>query len=129
MLRQALAGSALQEARRQKKLAAEAGYLAPEQTRPGAAIDSVTDLYGLGAVVYARLTGGPPFQGQTTAETIHRINNSMPRKPIDVHNTIPDELSTAVMLLLARHPEDRCQSPRELLEILGPLAEREEVEP
>jgi serine/threonine protein kinase len=128
MLRQALEGSALEEVRRPRKLAAEAGYLAPEQTRPGAPIDGVTDLYGLGAVIYARLTGGPPFQGDTPAETIRRINTQVPRKPIDVHSSIPHELSAAVMLLLARNPEDRCQSPRELLGLLGPLAEREEVE-
>lgn len=128
VLRQALEGSELQAARLEKKLTAEVGYLAPEQTYPDAAVDAVTDLYGLGAVVYARLTGGPPFAGDSPAETIRRIQTSVPRKPSDIHGGIPDELSTAVMLLLARRPEDRCQSPRELLEVLGPLAEREEVE-
>lgn len=128
MLSRALDGSALQEARLEKKLAAEVGYLAPEQTYADGRIDRLTDLYGLGAVLYARLTGGPPFQGRNAEDTIELINTSYPRKPIDIHKNIPEELSTAVMLLLSRRPEDRYQSPRELLEALEDIAEYEGVE-
>jgi eukaryotic-like serine/threonine-protein kinase len=119
-------GSAMQEARLEAKLAAEMGYLSPEQASGGAA-DALTDLYGLGAVMYARLTGSPPHQGRTPEETLEHVLTSVPRKPIDVYKNIPEPLSIAVMLLLAR-PEDRCRSPEELLAMLEPLAEREGIE-
>jgi pSer/pThr/pTyr-binding forkhead associated (FHA) protein len=127
MLSRALEGSTLQESRLETKLEAELGYMAPEQIN-GAPADQLTDLYGLGAVLYARLTGGPPFEGDTPAETIELINSTVPIKPTKIHPNIPDELSTAVMLLLARHPEDRFQSPRDLLDALENLAEQEGIE-
>ncbi|MFO0846602.1 MAG: protein kinase, partial [Gemmataceae bacterium] len=126
MLSRALDGSALQESRLEAKLAAEIGFLSPEQAAGGVA-DEMTDLYGLGAVMYARLTGNPPHQAATPAETVERILHTVPRKPIDVHKNIPEALSIAVMLLLAK-PEDRCQSPSDLLAMLEPVAEREGIE-
>ncbi len=126
MLSRSLEGSALLESRLEAKLAAEIGYLSPEQAA-GLPPDSLTDLYGVGAVMYARLTGQPPHQGRTPAETIDHILHSVPRKPIDIHKNIPEQLSIAVMLLLAK-PEDRCQSPQQLLEMLEPLAEGEGIE-
>jgi serine/threonine protein kinase len=126
MLSRALDGSALQESRLEAKLAAEMGYLSPEVAAGGAA-DALTDLYGLGAVMYARLTGSPPHQGRTPEETLGHIQTSVPRKPIDIHRNIPEPLSIAVMLLLAR-PEDRCQTPEELQRMLEPIAEREGIE-
>lgn len=126
MLSRAVDGSAMQDARLEAKLAAEMGYLSPEQAA-GAQPDALTDLYGLGAVMYARLIGSPPHQGETPAETLEHLQTSVPRKPVDLHKNIPEALSIAVMLLLAK-PEDRCQSPEELLRMLEPLAEREGIE-
>jgi hypothetical protein len=128
MLSRALEGSALAEARREKKLEAELGYMAPEQLMEDAPVDWLADLYGLGAVLYARLTGGPPLQARTPAEALKLINRTVPKRPTDFHANIPERLSTAVMLLLARHPEDRYQSPAELRSELEEIAEDEGLE-
>jgi serine/threonine protein kinase len=128
MLSKALAGSALQRARLEKKLLAELGYLAPEQAVKGAAVDALTDLYGVGAVIYARLTGRPPFRAATPEQTLELIQTSVPTRPKDVHKSIPDALSNAVMRLLSRRPEDRYETPTELLADLEALAEEEDVE-
>lgn len=128
MLSRALEGSALQGSRLEAKLLAELGYLAPEQTMPGADIDGLTDLYGVGAVVYARLVGRPPFQAATPEDTLELINSAVPTRPRDVHKNIPEGLSVAVMRLLSRRPEDRYQSPGELLIDLETLAAEEGIE-
>ena len=59
MLAEALEGSAMHAARLEGKLLAELPYLSPEQVDPEAATDEVSDLYGLGAVVYARQRPDP----------------------------------------------------------------------
>lgn len=128
MLSRALAGSAGEEAHREAKLEAELGYMAPEQLAGGGPIDGQADLYGLGAVLYARLTGGPPFQAESLEQTRRLINKGVPKRPGEFHKNIPDKLSAVVMLLLARRPEDRYQSPADLLADLEEIAESEGIE-
>ncbi len=57
-------------------------YMAPEQAvGNNAAVSSVTDVYGIGAVLYQLLTGHPPFAGGTTYETIRLLLDTEPRQP------------------------------------------------
>jgi serine/threonine protein kinase len=128
MLAQALEGSALYAARLEGKLKAELPYLSPEQVGPEASTDELSDLYGLGAVVYARLTGRAPFQGSTPDQTLARIQGAPLTRPRQIHAGIPAALEAVVVRLLARKPEDRFQSASELLEDLEAVADREGVE-
>lgn len=57
-------------------------YMAPEQAvGNNAVVNNVTDVYGLGAVLYQLLTGHPPFAGGTTYETIKLLLDTEPRQP------------------------------------------------
>lgn len=85
-------------------------YLAPEAiTRPETA-DARSDLYALGAVAYYMLTGAPPFSGNTVVEVCSQHLYETPR-PLP---GVPDELGAAVLACLAKKPDDRPASARDL---------------
>jgi serine/threonine-protein kinase len=91
-------------------------YLAPERTLGGpTAGDARSDLYSLGAVVYAVLTGRPPFQEETAVETIAAVRNEDPVPPRLLEPFIPEALEEVVLRLLAKEPEGRFQDATELL--------------
>ena len=85
--------------------------MSPERTRRAPTeIDARSDLYGLGATVYALLTGRPPFEGTTLVEKITRIRQTAPDKPTKYQMSIPAMFEGVVLKLLAKDPKDRYQT-------------------
>ena len=69
-------------------------YMSPERTDgPGKPVDSRTDTYSLGAVVYELLTGQPPFQAKTAADLVARIRLQSPPSMKLLHFGLPNRLN------------------------------------
>ena len=86
-------------------------YMAPEQAvGNNEAISSVTDVYGLGAVLYQLLTGQPPFAGGATYETIKLLLDTEPKQPRLLNQKIDHDLSTICLKCLEKDPKRRYPS-------------------
>jgi len=92
-------------------------YMAPEQIR-GDRVDARTDLYALGIMLFELCSGLAPFDSP-------RINDLLTlhlEAPVPALAEAPPDLAALVHRLLAKRPEDRCQSATEVAEILKLLA-------
>jgi eukaryotic-like serine/threonine-protein kinase len=103
-------------------------YMAPEQAvANNAAVSSVTDVYGLGAVLYQLLTGQPPFAGGTTYETIKLLLDTEPRQPRLLNPKIDRDLSTICLKCLEKDPKHRYSSALALAEDLERWSKHEPI--
>jgi serine/threonine protein kinase len=118
MLAKALEGSLAQQITRPGELIGEVAYMAPERTQAEGKVDARSDLYGLGATVYALLAGRPPFEGDSLVETITKIRQIEPVPPTKYQMSIPSHFQDVVMKLLAKRPLDRYQTAPDLLKEL-----------
>jgi TolB-like protein len=88
-------------------------YMAPEQLR-GEVTDGRSDLFSLGLVLYALVTGKGPFPGSTTAATIDAVLNRAPVPPCTLNAAIPDRLQQIVLKLLEKDRTLRYQHAADL---------------
>lgn len=95
-------------------------YMAPEQAR-GERADHRTDVYGLGAILYACVTGRAPFRGDAPQAVLLAVMSQEPPRPSSLNPLIGPELELVIQRAMAREPEDRypdIASFREALERL-----------
>jgi serine/threonine protein kinase len=118
MLAKALEGTLARQVTQPGQLIGDVAYMSPERTRSQTEVDGRSDIYGLGATVYALLTGRPPFEGDSLPEVIAKIRQDEPAKPKEYQLGIPELFEDLVLRMLAKRPEDRHQAPRELIKDL-----------
>ncbi|MCK6474855.1 MAG: protein kinase [Planctomycetes bacterium] len=92
-------------------------YMSPEQGM-SKEVDTRSDLYSLGCVLYECLAGRPPFQGENVASLIFKHQYEAPDSLREINPDIPEQLETICIKMLAKKPEERFQTANELLEAL-----------
>lgn len=83
-----------------------AEYMAPEQAA-GLPIDARVDLYALGLVMFAMITGRPPFRGGDVTEVLRRQRKEQPPRISAIVPEVPRQVDELVARLLAKDPADR----------------------
>jgi serine/threonine protein kinase/WD40 repeat protein len=96
-------------------------YLAPEQAIDARSADIRSDLYSLGCTLYYLLNGRPPFSGDSLAQILLKHQMAEPAPPEGGWEQLPPGVQKVLRKLLAKQPEDRYQTPRELADALQPL--------
>ncbi|MFY1825100.1 protein kinase domain-containing protein [Myxococcus fulvus] len=88
-------------------------YMSPEQSR-GEDVDSRTDLFALGVVLWEMLTGGRLFDGESELAVLRAVQHSVIPPPARLNPEVPAELDAVVMRALERDPAARFQTAGEL---------------
>jgi serine/threonine protein kinase len=128
LLAKALEGSLAQAITRPGEIVGDVRYMSPERLRDSRFVDARSDLYSLGAMVYALLTGRPPLEGGTLQDTIIKIQSEEPVRPKKYQLALSDQFEGVVMKMLAKRPEDRFQDAGDLLTQLNRVAKFQGLE-
>lgn len=96
-----------------------APYMSPEQAR-GNPIDSRTDIWSLGVILYELVSGQRPFLGETTMDVVSAVLNQQP-PPCSLHKSVAPELERIIFKTLEKDREQRYQTATELLTDLRQL--------
>ncbi len=96
-----------------------ADYIAPEQGIKGSDVDIRADIYSLGATFYFMIKGEAPFEGASVTQKLlfHQI-----KEPPPLPDTVPHEIVELIKHMMAKKPDQRVQTPEEVVERLMPYA-------
>jgi len=96
-------------------------YIAPEQARNPRDVDVRSDIYSLGATLYAMLAGHPPFQADTLAATLTKVLYERPVPISEAAEDVPPELEYVVQRMMAKDRCHRYPAPADLVRDLRAL--------
>jgi eukaryotic-like serine/threonine-protein kinase len=99
-------------------------YMSPEQMKSSKDVDSRTDVWSLGVILYELLAGRPPFQGDTLPELLSAIMLEPPPPLQSLRSEIPLPLAAVLTKVLQKDRTQRYQNVGELASALAPFAPR-----
>jgi len=96
-------------------------YVAPEQISDARRADIRADIYSLGCTLYDLLTGGPPFQATSLYEIL-QAHHAKDARPVNLARPeVPVQLAALVARMMAKKPERRFQTPKDVAQALTPF--------
>ncbi len=98
-------------------IAGTPAYLSPEQARGDRDAGPLADIYALGVTLYECLAGEVPYRG-VPHQVVHQILNDEPRSPRSLNDLVPRDLETVCLKAMAKEPNRRYASARELADDL-----------
>ncbi len=97
-------------------------YMSPEQLR-GKSVDSRSDIFSFGAILYEMLAGHRAFAGETEVDTITAVLKEEPPEMVVAGQNVPPAFENIIRHCLEKEPENRFQSARDLAFALGTVSE------
>lgn len=103
-----------QDGTRGRVVVGTADYISPEQARGQGSVDTRSDIYSLGATLFHMVTGRVPFPGQSRADAIAKhVSDPAPSARL-ANRSISPEVDALIQRMMAKRPEDRFQTPKDL---------------
>jgi serine/threonine protein kinase/WD40 repeat protein len=99
-----------------------ANYMAPEQVK-GKTVDHRADIFAFGSILYEAATRRRPFAAETEVESMHRILHDTPTPVEELNPQVPNALRRIIRRCLAKSPEQRLHSMKDLALELNDLVE------
>jgi serine/threonine-protein kinase len=104
------------------------GYMSPEQAQ-GKPVDQRSDIFSFGCILYETATGRRPFEGDSAIDTLHKIVYSTAAPITDLNPSLPADLQRIIRRSLAKEPEKRYQTMRDVANDLEDLRQEIGVDP
>ncbi len=98
-------------------------YMSPEQMRSSKTVDSRTDIWALGVVLYELMTGRVPWEAEAVPELCLKVVQDEPDPPKSLKPEIPEGLQAVILKCLRKKPDDRFSNVAELAAALEPYSQ------
>jgi serine/threonine-protein kinase len=102
-------------------------YMSPEQASGKKNIDTRSDIYSLGAMMYELATGETPFKGETPFAVLVKHMTEALVPPRNINPSIPVGLEQIIMCAMSKDPAQRFQSANEMLKYVRALKENKKI--